>query len=129
MENLQIFKIHSISQNAYILSMRFHFSLSFKKLLDPWFRYGRAAYRSRVVTGCFAVEDLLLVAKILWENGVAMVCPYRPITQFSCSLAHCNDCPTNFFDVTGLLKMQSAGMLAYLFILQLPIARRLEILK
>ena len=130
----------------------------FHVTLDDWFRYGRAAYRGKVVTSCFALESLLIIAKTLQENDVASNCPYRPLAQvgfqidtsclisdwlrvlsseyhfentyqFSCSHDRCHECEVDHFNVSGLLKMQAVGILGLKLVQMLDIERRNDILR
>ena len=61
-------------------------------------------------------------------NSVFHNCPDRDPLQIACSKLDCPDCDVGAFEVSGLLKMQAAGILALHIIYQLQLEDRHQLL-
>ena len=96
--------------------------------LDYWYRYGQASRRAKVVNCAFACEGILVMFLTLNANSVFHNCPFRDPLQVICPTKNCLNCDIGAFEVSGLLKMQAAGILALHIIYQLDLIDRHNLL-
>ena len=97
-------------------------------ILDPWYRYGQANARAKINTAGFACETLIIVFLTILANDVTRVCTSRSPFHVACADINCWICVPGYVNCVGLLKMHTAGLLAYELIRQLPCSNRQDIL-
>ena len=90
-----------------------------KNLLDYAYRYGQANRRGKIVTSNFANESSSVVLAILLENCAGRTCPHRKPHQLHCRDTNCGNCMLDYADLSSLLRMYGAVVVARLLNAQL----------